>query len=78
MVIQNATLVCFADSGECAAQGISEASDLDVSRTEPAEVGPVLASEFSFHDCSYCLRHIGGSVICIYVFVGCVNPIDVV
>ena len=54
MIIQNATLVCFVDSGDCAAQGISGASDLDVSRTEPAGVGPVLASEYSFHDCSCC------------------------
>ena len=57
-------LACIVDSGDCAAQGISGVSDLDVSRTEPAEVGPVLASEYSCHDCSRCFAsRWGGSVV---------------
>ena len=40
------TFVCFVESGDCAAQGISGASDLDVAQAEPSGVGPVLASEY--------------------------------
>ena len=41
------TLVCFVESGDCATQGISGASDLDVAQAEPSGVGPVLASEYT-------------------------------
>ena len=40
----------FLDSGDCAAQGISGVKDLDAPGIECAAVGPVLASEYLYHD----------------------------
>ena len=48
----NMDLVCFVDSGDCTAQGISEVSD--VPEAEVAAVSPVLASEYLYHDRVHC------------------------
>ena len=40
--------ICFVDSGDCTGQGISGVSD--VPEAEHAAVGPVLASEYLYHD----------------------------
>ena len=48
-------LVYSVDSGDCAAQGVSGVSDLDVPGTECAAVGPVLARKYLYHGCGYYL-----------------------
>ena len=48
----NMDFVCFVDSGDCTGQGISGVSD--VPEAEHAAVGPVLASEYLYHDHVHC------------------------
>ena len=58
-------LVCFVDSGDCTAQGIAGVSD--VPEAKHAAVGPVLASEYLYHDHVHCFFSMGRFVTFIYM-----------